>query len=48
MRALPAYPSLYQINTRVWLTELSRGLGRPAPLDGVPAWGYHVFEVAIV
>ena len=23
-------PSLYQINTRVWLTELSRALGRPA------------------
>ena len=26
----PRYPSLYQINTRVWLTELSRNLGRPA------------------
>ena len=24
----PRYPSLYQINTRVWLTELSRALGR--------------------
>src|SRR5262245_60501159 len=31
-----AAPSLYQINTRVWLTELSRGLGRPATLDDVP------------
>jgi hypothetical protein len=30
------YPALYQINTRVWLTELSRGLGRPATLDDVP------------
>jgi glycosidase len=30
------YPSLYQINTRVWLTELSRGLHRPATLDDVP------------
>jgi hypothetical protein len=30
------YPSLYQINTRVWLTELSRQLGRPASLDDVP------------
>jgi glycosidase len=30
------YPSLYQINTRVWLTELSRKLGRPATLDEVP------------
>jgi hypothetical protein len=30
------YPSLYQINTRVWLTELSRNLGRAATLDDVP------------
>jgi hypothetical protein len=30
------YPSLYQVNTRVWLTELSRGLGRQATLDDVP------------
>ncbi len=30
------YPSLYQINTRVWLTELSRGLKRPATLDDIP------------
>jgi hypothetical protein len=29
------YPALYQINTRVWLTELSRGLGRPAALDDI-------------
>src|SRR5262249_55259860 len=34
--AAPAHPSLYQVNTRVWLTELSRGLGRPATLDDVP------------
>ena len=34
--ARPLYPSLYQINTRVWLTELSRKLGRPATLDDVP------------
>ena len=27
---------LYQINTRVRLTELSRALGRPATLDDVP------------
>ncbi len=32
----PRYPSLYQINTRVWLTELSRRLGRAATLDDVP------------
>lgn len=30
------YPSLYQINTRVWLTELSRKLGRSATLDDIP------------
>jgi hypothetical protein len=32
----PRYPSLYQINTRVWLTELSRTLSRPATLDDIP------------
>jgi hypothetical protein len=32
----PRYPSLYQINTRVWLTELSRTFGRAATLDDVP------------
>ena len=30
------YPSLYQINTRVWLTELSRVLGKRALLDDIP------------
>jgi glycosidase len=30
------YPSLYQLNTRVWLTELSRTLGRRATLDDIP------------
>ena len=29
-------PSLYQINTRVWLAELSRRIGRRATLDDVP------------
>jgi glycosidase len=32
----PLYPALYQINTRVFLTELSRALGRPATLDDIP------------
>jgi glycosidase len=32
----PKYPSLYQINTRVWLTDLSRELGKPATLDDIP------------
>jgi hypothetical protein len=30
------YSSLYQINTRVWLTELSGELGRRATLDDIP------------
>lgn len=36
MRAATKYPALYQVNTRVWLTALSRALGRPATLDDVP------------
>ena len=36
LQPLPPYPSLYQINTRVWLTELSKGLGRTATLDDIP------------
>ena len=32
----PRYPSLYQINTRVWLTRLSQTLGRTATLDDIP------------
>jgi hypothetical protein len=36
LRPAPRYPSLYQVNTRVWLTDLSRGLGRAATLDDVP------------
>ena len=34
---LPANPALYQINTRVRLTDLSRSLGRPAALDEIGA-----------
>jgi len=30
------YPSLYQINTRVWLTDLSQTLGHAAALDDIP------------
>ena len=30
------HPSLYQINTRVWLTSLSETLARPARLDDIP------------
>jgi len=32
----PRYPSLYQINTRIWLQELGASLGRPATLEHVP------------
>lgn len=32
----PRYPLLYQVNTRVWLTNLSRRLGWRATLDDVP------------
>jgi hypothetical protein len=32
----PRYPSLHQINTRVWLTQLSGKLDRPAVLDDIP------------
>ena len=31
----PRYPSLYQINTRVWLTELAQARGRRATLDDI-------------
>src|SRR4051812_25565583 len=34
--APPSHPSLYQINTRVWLTTLAQSLGRPATLDDIP------------
>ena len=30
------FPSLYQVNTRVWMTELSRKLGHRATLDDIP------------
>jgi len=33
---LTKYPLLFQINTRVWLNELSRSLRRPATLDDIP------------
>ena len=32
----PLYPSLYQVNTRVWLTEFAKSRGRPATLDDIP------------
>jgi hypothetical protein len=32
----PLYPSLYQVNTRVLLTQLAREVGRAATLDDIP------------
>lgn len=32
----PRYPALYQLNTRVYLTELARQLGRSVTLDDLP------------
>ncbi|WP_088889609.1 alpha-amylase family glycosyl hydrolase [Leptolyngbya ohadii] len=34
----PRHPSLYQVNTRVLLRNLSRQLDRPATLDDIPDW----------
>jgi hypothetical protein len=36
MKQWPKHPSLYQINARILLTDLSRKLGRLATLDDVP------------
>ena len=36
MKSLPRYPSLFQVNTRVHLSELSARLARPATLDDIP------------
>ena len=34
--AAPRYPSIFQVNTRVWLTDLAQRLGRPVSLDDIP------------
>jgi hypothetical protein len=34
--APPRFPTLYQVNTRIWLSELSGQVCRPLPLDAVP------------
>lgn len=31
----PLYPSLYQVNTRVWLQQLAKSFNRPATLDDI-------------
>ena len=30
------HPTLYQVNTRVWIALLSKQLNRPATLDDIP------------
>src|SRR5262245_66564801 len=35
IRAAPRYPSLLEINTRVWLRRLSREAGKPVTLANV-------------
>src|SRR5215471_19642373 len=32
----PRYPTLYQVNTRAWMTDLARSLNRAVTLDDVP------------
>ncbi len=32
----PSHPTLYQVNTRVWIQSLSKQLNRPATLDDIP------------
>jgi hypothetical protein len=34
--ASTCFPSLFQANTRVWLTDIGKKLGRPATLDDIP------------
>jgi glycosidase len=40
------FPTLYQVNTRVWLTELSSKLGRSATLDDIPDYELDKFKNA--
>src|SRR5215475_15363743 len=37
MPTWPKYPSIYEINTWVWLSELGEKLGRPVDLSSVPS-----------
>ena len=37
MSSWPRYPTLYEINTWVWLAELSRKAGKPVDLGSVPS-----------
>ncbi len=42
----PRNPLLYQVNTRVWLTELGKWLGRSATLDDIPDAGLDAMVAA--
>jgi Alpha amylase, catalytic domain len=37
MSSWPKYPTVYEINTWVWLSDLSKKVGRPVDLGSVPA-----------
>src|SRR5215469_8468235 len=37
MSKWPRYPTIYEINTWVWLAELSSKIGKPVDLGSVPA-----------
>src|SRR5271166_1685426 len=37
MSVWPRYPTLYEINTWVWLSELSQKTGKPVDLGSVPS-----------
>ncbi len=41
----PRYPSVYQINTRMWLTELSRTERERPQIKGVPLQSDKVEDV---
>lgn len=43
IKVLQKNPTLYQVNARVWLTELSRELGRRATLDDIPDTAFDGF-----
>jgi Alpha amylase, catalytic domain len=40
MSSWPRYPTLYEINTWVWLAEMSRKTGKPVDLGSVPPAGW--------
>ena len=37
MKKWPKYPTIYEINTWVWLSDLTTKYGKPIDLSSVPA-----------